>query len=309
MRKINTKINDEINFLDLFRLILKEKILLISITTFCLILSLILYSYLKNNKGNELHQINIKIEEPDINALLTFQNSVVYQYVDIYKNKLQLRQKYIDTFHTNFSSVNLLSNFIDARKESENFKKFLREKNVEISTYFNEKRFLNVLVGYTKIQNEYILLFHYSLDGKNLIKDYIQFIKEKTINDLKVFLISYLELNKKLYQEDLKMAEELGIEKPYLAFTANEVRKNTFDKIFLGSKYLQNRIEYIDNLIFKVNNDINKDIINLNFFISNAEPYKFYKGLEYLPLLALIFGFFLSLMIILIKNVFIKISK
>ena len=227
MRRINTKINDEINFLALIKLILKEKILLISITTICLILSLILYSYLKNNKGNELYQINIKIEEPSSNAFLTFQNNVVYQFVDIYKNELQLRQKFIDTFHTNFSSVNFLSNFIDARKESENFKKFLKEKNVEISKYFNEKRFLNVLVGYTKIQNEYILLFHHSLDGENLVKDYIQFIKEKTINDLKVFLISYLELNKKLYQVDLKIAEEFGWENPHVAFSDNEVRKNS----------------------------------------------------------------------------------
>jgi LPS O-antigen subunit length determinant protein (WzzB/FepE family) len=263
---------DEINLIDLYSKLWKEKIIILFLTSIFILLSYFFYLFNHEEKFIAEIQINPK------NVAYTGDVS---------------EKEFTTKLYLNLSSQNNLENYIEQSKEMYEFKSFLESKNYNLQKYFNSKTF-----GLSKSSN-FFIIFPKKFDGVNFINNYAEYIINLTINEFRDY--SKLDTQKKIshYEKHLDIAKKLLFENPFPGTVIGNDRINN-DYLFLeGSKFIEINILLLKKKIMELE--------STNYFYGklfnkayNLSPVNSYLSL-YL-FLGFISGFFLSLLIISLKK-------
>jgi hypothetical protein len=293
MKKNVTSFDDEIDFLHIIKLLLREKVLISSISIIFGFLG-----YLYASFQPQKFKIEITIKEPYIEFVEILNRD--FGALVLKEQHSQVSEKFISDFKSNLLSLNNLKSFVEESKEFDNFKEYLKLRNISVTNYFlnniGEVKEKNVI-----IRNKYFLAFTKELDGDIFFNNYLEFVKKKTAIELKKNL-QLLIVNKIVFFERaFQLAKSVNIESPIgtiIPLNHNVIASS--DLIYKGSKILSLEIVYLKELLVKLENE------QFNFQIildkSSITPTEVISNHKYFAA-GLILGLFLSLVIIFFKSI------
>jgi hypothetical protein len=198
-------------------------------------------------------------------------------------------------------SLDSLQSYTEESSEFDNFKAYLKSRNISAKQYFKNK-FGEVKEKNLIASNKYFLVFSKPLDGDLFLNNYVQFVKRKTVLELKTNLKLSI-LNKiTIYENAYDNAILINLENPILRSInqTNQVVNEPEDLFYKGSKILLQEIIYLKKLLIKLENDkFNFEIISDK---SLNSPVMKIPNLAYF-VIGLMLGLFLSLGIIFFKGI------
>ena len=285
MKKNNSYlVDDEIDLRDLIKSLWREKISILSISIIC---GLAGYLYASFQPQEFKAEITIKNPPPQL-----------FESYNINNNNIT--EQFISNFKINISSLDNLQSFVEESREFDNLKEYLKSNNISVRKYFKN----NIDEVYKKdliSSNKYFLVFTKELDGDLFLKNYIEFIKKKTVLELKKNLKLSIENKLTKFENALESAKLISLENPIPGFLnlKNQSINETEDLFYYGSKVLSQEIIYLKKLLIKLEND------QFNFEIISEKPSNFpvkeMFNLKY-SVTGIIFGLFLSLGIISLRR-------
>jgi hypothetical protein len=294
MKKNNSYLaDDEIDLKDLIKLLWREKILILSISIICG-----LAGYLYASFKPEEFKIEIKLKNPPSQLfepyayLLTNNNN---------NNSNNAVGQFITDFKLNLLSLDSLEIFVEESRELDNFKKYLKLRNISTKQYFanklGEAKEKNII-----IPNTYFLVFEKKvLDGNIFFNNYIEFIKKKNIIEFKKNLKSIIENRIHNTQNALETAKLINLENPILKSPdrQNQVVNEPEALFYKGTQVLSQSITIDKKLLQKLENDQ----FNFNVILDKGIALKINTTPSYIFfLIGLFIGFFLSCIIIFFKS-------
>ena len=309
MEKKSSLIKDEIDISYFFRLIKKNKILIISLS---ILFTLLAYSY-QAYQPREL-QLQFKIRPAPL-ILFNYHSKLKYDSYLNHTNELALNhtnelakifyEQYNNSLIINLLSLDNLEEFISQDKKINNFKNFLKLNNISSKEYFNNK--LIQIPNPKNIDDKYVLKFRFifpkELDGNVFVSNYLEFIKNKTFNEYKDSIrIVLKDYDKQLY-DAFEIAKTANIENPTLTskfdVNFNSEKKELF---YQGTKVLSSKIIINKKAI----DDLNNFDFNYKIIIEKSNPKQHSKSEYSYALAGFIFSIFLSILIIFLRNIIIK---
>jgi LPS O-antigen subunit length determinant protein (WzzB/FepE family) len=299
MKKNNPYItDDEIDLGDLVRTLWREKILILSISIICGLLGYLYASF----KPVEF-KTEIKLKNPPFQLFEPYSGSIEINLNSNNNNNNIIVGKFISDFKLNLLSLDNLEMFIEESLDLDNFKAYLKSKNITVKKYFKDK------LGEVKekniiIPNTYFLVFEKKrLDGDIFLNNYVEFTKKKNIIEFKKNLKTTIENKIFFYEQALEVAKFLNLENPILKSLHNQALVITSEPealFYKGTKVLSQNIIQSKRLLQK----IEKDQFNYDLILDKAFESKINTTHSYYPLIGLFFGFFLSCIIIFFKGIF-----
>jgi LPS O-antigen subunit length determinant protein (WzzB/FepE family) len=297
--------DDEIDLVAIFRILWKDKILIFIVSLlFCI--SAYLYAYNSPPKYKEI----IIIKEPDEevfeifediylkNSLYNFNDRKLYNFND--RKKYEIITEFTTEFDYNILDLNNLAHFVEQSKKLDNFKEFLKKENITIKEYFYNKDFVQITKKIVPLKKETIysvFMLHLKYDN-SFFDDYLEFIKNKVVKNFKDKLNREIEYSIKLWDMSLQLAEQTNLQGP------SKEQPIFLDdtKFLLGTTIIKKIIEDKKKLAAEL---VNRQL-NYNPIIYKSNSIIFSKSLTLYAFAGLVLGFFLSLIIIFIKNIKIK---
>jgi LPS O-antigen subunit length determinant protein (WzzB/FepE family) len=249
--------NAEIDLLIILREIWKNKILIILIS-----LVFITIGYLYGVFKSDAYRTEIKIRNlPEFSDLTFFSNGLkeitrldssnIYD-PDLTKN---LTKSFNEEFKLNLLSTDNLNEFMEQNNEIEEFKSYLRNKNIDFKKYFLG-RFVNVNNRFDN-SNLYSLNFEKPLQGDKFLNDYVVYTFKKTEKEFKEKMIknviSMIQLNK----NNLKDAKEIISANSIYQFKDDikNTQENKFDPAYYNyAKQVSANILSQENFLILVKN-------------------------------------------------------
>ena len=197
MKKNNTYLaDDEIDLANIIKSLWKEKILILSISIICGLLGYF-YALLK---PQEL-RTEITLKNPP---------TQIFEPYNLFNNNNNIAGQFISDFKLNILSLDNVQNFIEESREFDNFKEYLKSRNISANMYFankfGEAKEKNII-----IPNKYFINHSKELDGAIFFNKYVEFIKKKTIvefkNNLKLTLLNTINN----HQEAFEIAKKFSL--------------------------------------------------------------------------------------------------
>jgi LPS O-antigen subunit length determinant protein (WzzB/FepE family) len=297
MEKKSSLIKDEIDFPYFFKIIKKSKILIIFVS---IIFTLLGYLY-QTYQPREL-QLQVKIASAPITLfskylkfghegyLLNGDNDLSKMLYDQYNNRLIF----------NILSLDHLEKFVSEDKKIDNFKNFLKLKNISSIEYFDNK--LTLIPNQKNIDDKYVLklrfIFPKELDGSDFISNYVEFIKNKTFDEFKETIKILLEEHDKQLNAALEIAKAASIESPFFSKVNGNIYAKTNDFFYEGTKVLSSKISLNKKAIV----DLNNNRSSYKIILTKSIPSQYSKSEYSYALVGFIFGIFLSIIIIFFKK-------
>ena len=310
MKKNNSYLaDDEIDLGDLVRTLWREKILILSISIICG-----LAGYLYASSQPQEFKIEIKLKNPSTQLFEPYSeffvpnNNNIKYFVpnnnnnnDNNNNNKNISEQFISDFKLNLLSLDNVQNFIEESREFDNFKEYLKSRNISTKEYFRnkidevkEKNFI--------ITNKYFLVFTKELDGNIFLNNYVQFTKKKTVFEIKKILKLSIVNKLTLLENALEKAKLIDLENPILQSMNKtmQVVEEPRDLFYKGAKILSQEIIHLKRLLIKLEND------QFNFEIILDKPLdspvaKMSTSLYFA--VGLMLGLFLSLGIVFFKGI------
>ena len=106
-----------------------------------------------------------------------------YQLSKYYK--VAREEEIITSFNLNFLSLSNMEGFLRESREFDNFKEYLKIRNINPKKYFNAKKFGPVKEEKQVAQNKYFIVHPKELDQIVFINNYIEFINNIIISEFK----------------------------------------------------------------------------------------------------------------------------
>jgi LPS O-antigen subunit length determinant protein (WzzB/FepE family) len=297
MKKSNTYLaDDEKDLRDLIKKLWKEKILILSISIICGLLGYF-YALLKPQVF-ETEIIFKKLPAQIFEPYNLYNNN---NSNNNNNNNNNIDVQFISDFKLNFLSLDNLQSFIEESREFDNFKRYLKIRNISAKEYFRNK------IGEVKdkniiLSNKYFLNHTKELDGAIFLNKYVEFTKKKTIVEFKnVLKLSFLNAIDN-HQVALNIAKKIQLENPIINTMGQQQLFNESENLFYkGTKVLAENLIYLNKKIIKLEND------QFNYNIILQEPLILKKKVSMSSSLhfvfGLILGLFLSLGIIFFKSI------
>jgi hypothetical protein len=238
---------------------------------------------------------------------IQFSNNAISNLSTKYSSEKNLQEQYVENFNLNFLSLVNLNNYLDQNKKIDDFKYWLKKENLSATDYFKDKNFgiykKNNSMDLT--QRQYFIVTPVDLKDTNFLVDYIEFTKTVTlidfISNLKIILSNIIAD----YESAFVMAKKINLEYPV---GMNNIPIDTIsnDLFYKGSKILSEEIYNLEKIL----KSLSYNQFNYNP-IYDAQKNKLESSSSRFPLWlnnlgGLVFGFFLSLMIILFRYIFKK---
>ena len=261
--------DDEINLVDLIRQLFEEKVLILFISIIFVLLAT-LYGYSKNKDLEFKIQVTLKFEP------------LFEEYKQIQKSD----------FDKQFSNIRNFEIFIEQNKEIEDFKKFLKLKNLSAVDYFSAEKF-NILPNNNNkslVESDFLLIYPKELDGVSFIINYIEFIKKnkKSLYNKKIKEFYQKKINEHLLA--LEISKKLKIEMPMQSVGDN--------LSFKGTIYLSEQVNHFRKIYSGIDNE---KYFNIDYLISKPVTLG-NKSLSVYFVIGLILGLFLSFLIVFVKK-------
>jgi hypothetical protein len=284
----------EVYLSNYLRKILKEKILIFFISIIC---GFLIFFYALDKEKKIYIDITIKDPPQELFEPYVFK----FDINNINADSLKLRDKFISGFYSQILSIDTLVSYVEQNKEINNFKEILKNKNMSSTEYFKKERFVNFKEKNKIISNKFILVLPEGVSGSFFLENYIEFAKSKYILEFKKILKLALENNITYYQSAITLAEKYQSKNKSIIDIYNE--KYSANYLFhIDSEVLLSQISIAEKLIEKLNSDeFSYDHILEKPYTSSLSS-RFFLYFNFLA--GLIFGFFLSLVIIFVKNTF-----
>jgi hypothetical protein len=281
------KYPDVINYFeDIIYFIYKDRILILIIISVCFLLSIFLYN------PEKTYTSYIKIKKPPKDYYIQYafdHNKIFTQYKE------------------NLLSIDSLENFTNSTEKYDNFKKYLKSKNINSRQYFSSNFFNNHSSKFSSVKtNGKIIDDLYSLDFpieseiNDFLNNYVEYVKRVTISEFKKNQFEIYKNTLKNLENNLKIAKKISYENPILKINEKfEIIVKDENQFYLGEEILKLKIQDLNELMQSlINEEFNFSIIRDSSFTVksvSAKNQRFY-------ILSLIYSFFLSLIIIYIKN-------
>jgi LPS O-antigen subunit length determinant protein (WzzB/FepE family) len=281
MKKNNPYLtDDEIDLRDLIKSLWREKILILSIS---IIFGLAGYLYATFQPQEFKTEFEVKY--------LPYQLSKYY--------KVAREEEIITSFNLNFLSLSNMEGFLRESREFDNFKEYLKIRNINPKKYFNAKKFGPVKEEKQVAQNKYFIVHPKELDQIVFINNYIEFINNKIISEFKDTTKQKIISDIILYEESLEVAKQSNLEKPILQIPgkANQIGYLYHNGIIILTKQVnmsKEKLATLEREQFKNVFTLNNANISVPIIILKSSSLYSFSGM--------IFGFLLSLIIIFFKN-------
>lgn len=165
----------------------KNKILICSI-----ILTFMFIGYVSTIFQTKKFQIYLTLRNPSP-LLFEIYNPYYVNKDFTYSERTAIVSQFSTEFELNLLSIENQIFFFQQNNKIENFKSYLKDKNIRTENYFNEKFSIGPDPK-KSINNRYVLTFEMPFPADDFIIDYITFVKKKTELTVKKELL-YLVLN------------------------------------------------------------------------------------------------------------------
>ena len=292
MKKKNTYlVDDEIDLADFIKSLWRGKILILTISIICG-----LAGYLYASFQPQMFKTEIQLKNPPPQLFESY--SLIFNNNN---NSKTLAAQFISDYKLNFFSLDNLQSFVEESRELDDFKAYLKSRNFSVKKYFankiSEVREKNLI-----IPNKYSLVFTKEINGDIFLNNYVQFIKKKTVLEIKEFLKTLIESRIILYEVSLEKAKLINLENPVLMPMDSKYQVvNEPDELFYkGSKIISLEIISLKRLLTKLEKDqFNFAIVSDKAFKSPVETMSNLSHILY----GLMLGIFLSLGIIFFKSI------
>ena len=301
MKKNNSYLaDDEIDLGSIIKSLWKEKILILSISIICGLLG---YFYALSKPQEFKTEITIKNPPTQIFEpynLFNINNNNSNSSNSSSSSSNNIAGQFISDFKLNLLSFDNVQNFIEESREFDNFKGYLKSRNISVEQYFIYNKFGEVKEKNIIIPNKYSLNHSKELDGAIFLNKYVEFIKKKTIfelkNNLKLTLLNIINN----HQEALEIAKKIQLENPIIKTTSQQQVVNEPEALFYkGTKVISENLNYLNKRLIKLENDQ----FNYNAILQKALIKKNPINLTLYFALGLMLGLFLSLVIIFFKGI------
>lgn len=284
-------VDDEIDLRDLIKKLSKDKILILSISIICGLLG---YFYALIKPQELRSEIILKNPPTQIFEPYNLLN------INLNNNINNIAEQFISDFKLNLLSLDNVQNFIEESREFDNFKGYLKSRNISVKQYFIDGRFAEVKEKNIIIPNKYFLNHSKELDGAIFLNKYVEFIKKKTIFELKNNLKISLINNINIQQQALEIAKKIQLENPIISSVNQQQVVYEPEALFYkGAKVLSENLIYLNKVMIKLEDDQfnHNNILQKGFTLKNVTilPLYFVVGL--------ILGLFLSLGFIFFKSI------
>lgn len=287
MKKNNSYLaDDEIDLGDIVKSLWEKKILILSISIICGLLS-----YFYGLSKLQEFKTEIILKNPPIQIFEP------HNLLNNNNNK-DIAEQFISDFKLNLLSFDNVQNFIEESREFDNFKRYLKSRNISAKQYFINQKVEEAIEKKIIIPNKYFLNHTKELDGAIFMNEYVEFTKKKTIvefkNNLKLTLLNTINY----HQEALEIAKKIQLENPILKSTAAVIIEPEV-LFYRGTKVISENLNYLNKRLIKLENDQ----FNYNIILQKALTLKNPRNLSLDFVFGLILGSFLSLVIIYLKNI------
>jgi LPS O-antigen subunit length determinant protein (WzzB/FepE family) len=302
MKKNNPYItDDEIDLADLVRTLWREKILILSISVICGLLG-----YLYASFKPEEFKTYIKLKNPPSQLFETYIGLIGINNNNNNNNDNNITTgQFISDFKLKLLSLDNLESFVQESRDLDNFKAYLKSKNITVKKYFKDKK---DILGVVKekniiIPNEYFFVFDKKiLEGDIVFNNYVEFTKKKIIIEFKKNLKTTIENKIVANEQALETAKLINLENPIIKSLDRQVQVvNEPEALFYkGTKVLSQNIIYLKRLLQKLENDQ----LNYNPILDKASlPVLQNTSVSLFFVSGLILGFLISLVIIFLRNI------
>jgi len=225
--------NDEVDLSRLIRLIYKKKFYILFLSTLTSLL-FYFYSNYKNNNESQNLKVVISIRNPT--------SEIFAQYSAFIP---QISLEFSNSLFLNLSSSDNLDVFLEQSKSFDDFKMYLKSINSTAKEYFSDSKFTYVKLN-NGIIDKLFLIFPKKFDGKDFLKKYIEFNKNKTITEFKKRLKTLIEYEIEKIEQNIEIAKISQIEEPILF---NNLM------IYKGNKILSQELINLKKLLSKLKNE------------------------------------------------------
>jgi LPS O-antigen subunit length determinant protein (WzzB/FepE family) len=292
MKKRNNYLaDDEIDLSELIKKLWKEKILILSISIICGLLS---YFYASLKPQEFKTEITVRnppkeIFEPYTNYLTTVTTTTA-------------NEQFISEFKSNFLSIDNIQNFMEQSGEFVNFKRYLKSRNISVAQYFTGE--VGEKLGEVKqaniiIPGRYFVKHSKELDGAIFLNNYAEFIKKKTFAEIKKNLKLKILNTLDYYNEAFIIATKIQLEDPLTKLKADYIIISELEPLFKGTKLLSQILKNLNNKATKLENDqFDYNIIIQKSITLPINPINSFLYFAF----GLVLGLFLSFVIIFLKN-------
>ena len=308
MKKNNSYLtDDEIDLSDIIKSLWREKILILFISIICGLFGYLFASFQPQNFKTEIKLKNPPYQLFESYSYLINNNNqkttttTTTTTTTIIIKTTNVAEKFFSDFNLNFLSLDNVESFVEESQGLDNFKRYLKSKNITAKKYFIDK------LGIVKekniiISNKYFLVFEKNLDGDIFFNNYVEFIKKKSVTEFKKNLKLTIENRINSYEQALETAKLINLENPILKSlnNQNQAVNEPEDLFYKGSKLLSLEINYLKRLLIKLENEQ----FNFEIILDKASPPLLQNASVSLFFVSgLILGFLLSLAIIFLRNV------
>jgi|LakMenEpi03Aug12_release.lakeMendotaPanAssembly.Ray.scaffolds.fasta_scaffold228509_1 LPS O-antigen subunit length determinant protein (WzzB/FepE family) len=281
----------EINLSDIFGKLWKDKILIFLI---CLIFSITSYFYFTSQ--TKTYKIGIEFSEAS--------EKVFNHYIEFSK-ELQMPTKDLEINFNNEFREQLLkpdnfAEFVKKNNEIIEFKSYLKDKNIDIPTFFEESFIINYLDKESKklIIDRIYFIYEKNFLAEKILNEYIIFVKNKTEEIFKRDILDKVIFQIKHYKYHLMLANAANLNEPKGEFVYINNANNSDILFFLGTKILTIKINNLENLL-----DKDKTLrLNYNPIKKKINPSANFKSPKIYLALSFVLGLFFSLVILFIKS-------
>ena len=217
-------------------------------------------------------------------------------------NRGHILKQFVFDFNLKLLSLDNLERFVEQSTELDDFKEYLKVRKMTSKQYFQNNKFGQFKEKNQIITNKFFLIFPKELDGSTFLNNYVEFTKNKQIIELENKLKLLINDDIAVLQEALESAKQINLENPVLnAIDSRNAVANNSEFLFIkGSKILTQEITHLKKILTNLEN--NK--LDYNSILDKASVVFVVSKFSFLYIiLGLVFGFFLSLVIVFFKAI------
>jgi LPS O-antigen subunit length determinant protein (WzzB/FepE family) len=306
MKKNNFYLSDnEIDLSDLIKLMWRDKIIVLSISIICGF-----FGYVYSVSQPKMYKAEIVLRNAPSSLFEAYRTFLIVEPLQSQsqsQSQLQLQSSegiskhFNDEFKTLLLSLDNLVQFVENNNKIDDLKNNLKEKDISASNYFNGK-FEYVEDKNKKILNKYSLIYSEPFPVDTFLKDYIIFTQQQALIIFKKTLTQKIIAEISLYQQHLKIAENIGLKNPILQsmIEGRGVINEPEALFYKGTKVLSQQLIFLNDLLDETQNlklDYNpilEKTLSKPFIITQTPKMSVSIGL--------ILGLFFSFIIIFLKK-------
>jgi len=303
MKKNNSFLKDEIDLRQIIKIFLNEKILILSIS-FCFMVM----GYVLGTLQPKIYKTEIVIREAPSSLFEPYRPFISTQpQLQLQLQPQGLDRQFNDDMKLNLSSLDILVQFVAETNTINDFKNYLKKKNISVEKYFQpqlgSKKFESVIDKNKQTQNnKYSLTYSQPLPGEAFLNDYIIFAKQQTTNMFKQQLTQNIINKINIHRHHLEIAKKINLDNPILHPMKEDGQYALIESsalFYKGTKVLTQEITYLNKLL----NEVKNLTLDYNPILEQASRGSLItKSPLIYAVFALLLGLFFSFLFILFRN-------